>query len=195
MRGTRGRLRLWRCVAGAAALLAVATGCGGAANGPSPTAAPTTVSPASPTPTAHPTKPPNEAQLVAVAQRVYFGSDGHLADCAQKAGNFVGFESCPFTERLLGTLSPPNVGDTLACASQAVQPAPAAYAATVGGSGGMVQISIPASPSIVYTLTIVSTGGLLEVDGITFTEQGVTRELTAKWCAGTAVSASPGSHS
>lgn len=129
---------------------------------------------------------------MALAQRVYFSSDGRLSDCAQKDGGFVGFDSCPFTARLLATLAPPNVGDTLACASQALQPAPTAYAATVGGSGGTVQISIPANPAIVYTLTIVSTGGQLEVDGITFTESGVTTELTAKWCAGMAVPVSPG---
>lgn len=132
--------------------------------------------------------------MVAVAQRVYFGSDGNLSDCAhKKPAGFVGFDSCPFTERLLATLAPPNVGDTLACASQAVQPAPTAHAATVSDSGGTVQISIPATPAIVYTLTIVSTGGLVEVDGITFTEQGVTTELTAKWCAGMAVPVSPAS--
>jgi hypothetical protein len=175
-------------VAGAATLSFVSTGCS-ATSGASPslTGAATVSSSSS----VQSSPSPREAQLVSLAQHVYFSSGHDLTDCALKAGSFVGFAACPFTAGLVTSLSTPNGGDTLECASQAAQPAPTTYAATASGSGGTVQVSVPANPPIVYTLTVLSTGGLLRVDDISFTRQGTTTELTAQWCAGTAVPASP----
>jgi hypothetical protein len=177
----------------AVAFVMIAASCaevGGAAptSAPSVTVAPTALA-ATPTPTA---QPPTRAQLVALAKRVYFDENGRLSDCALSSGSFSGYHNCPFTTALLAKFAPsPQDGDALACASEAVQPAPTGYMATPSDGGGTVQVAVPATPAIRYTLNIIAVSSELQVSDISFMTQGQTSELTDKTCASKVVPVTP----
>lgn len=132
------------------------------------------------TPTKAPAVSYTPAQLIAVAQKVYYQAPGQPAadpyiSICQKGS----YANCPFTSQLTNNLNnfkgSPGFGPALAGGAQNGPFGNASYSATPSSTGGTVEVTLVPTASeaaagngnITWKLTIVDTNGTLLVNDIT----------------------------